>query len=307
MPTPRCAAATKDFRRLAAQQRSQKSINGQLYWRAHVNRPTCRVNCAARASGDFYPNLCQIAKRNVGRNAHNRARRRMDFPTRARLHTVREIGKERLIRWWCVDQAARLAATRFLVGVAPLLLQLSVEFTDWATWSCCITHNAVVARQDDADRKRFSENGLWRSEHRREVYSIGEKIVTNGSFSIAAQWPFVNENIASVIALDLILTPATPATPRRMRSRAGMRRWPALGSRLHIRFDDKTYRLVPRWNTALQGRPASRLDSGALTIRIDVARFPPCRRQAEFLYLTHPRRRRSPDHRFDHRFHVRFA
>jgi hypothetical protein len=59
----------------------------------------------------------------------------MNFPTRARLHTVREIGKERLIRWWRVDQAARLIATRFQVGVAPLLLQLSVEFADWATWS----------------------------------------------------------------------------------------------------------------------------------------------------------------------------
>jgi hypothetical protein len=137
----------------------------------------------------------------------------MDFPTRARLHTVREIGKERLIRWWCVDQAARLAATRLLVGVAPLLLQLSVEFADWATWSCCITHNAVAARQDDAVLKRFPKNGLWRLERRQEVYSIGEKFVTNGSFSIAAKWPLVNENIASVAALDLILTPATPATP----------------------------------------------------------------------------------------------
>src|SRR5688500_1747210 len=46
--------------------------------------------------------------------------------------------------------------------------------------------------------KRFSENGLWREENRWEVYSIGERIVTNGSFSIGAQWPFANENLGSV-------------------------------------------------------------------------------------------------------------
>ena len=100
----------------------------------YINRPSRRANRAAllrRTCTEVVPD-CQ---ENVGRDAHNVARRRMDFPTRARLHTVREIGKERLIRWWCVGQAARLTATRSIGRVAPLLLQVSVRITVKATSS----------------------------------------------------------------------------------------------------------------------------------------------------------------------------
>jgi hypothetical protein len=73
-----------------------------------------RVVRAARHSiGRLLPEVVPECQEERWPRRAQPARRRMNFPTRARLHTVREIGKERLIRWWCVGQAARLAATRF--------------------------------------------------------------------------------------------------------------------------------------------------------------------------------------------------
>jgi len=46
-------------------------------------------------SGDFYPNLCQIAKRNVGRDAHNRPDVGLTFQRVPDCTQQEKIGKER--------------------------------------------------------------------------------------------------------------------------------------------------------------------------------------------------------------------
>ena len=53
------------------------------------------VRIAQRYFGESFTEVVPDCQEYVGRDAHKVARRRMDFPTRARLHTVREIGKER--------------------------------------------------------------------------------------------------------------------------------------------------------------------------------------------------------------------
>jgi hypothetical protein len=128
----------------------------------HVNRPNASCTPRSTSLGRLLPELMPDCQEIVGRDVHNRARRRMNFPTRARLHTVREIGKERMIRWWCVDQAARLVATRSQAGVAPLLLQLSVGFAEWATWSCYIGLNRLSARSVGTKYNYFTDKGLRR-------------------------------------------------------------------------------------------------------------------------------------------------
>ncbi len=113
--------------------RQQRMRQGKLLIRArHAARPGAvltawgyfkRTNARSEAKvpDECWPRYAQPARRG------------MTFPTRARLHTVREIGKERWIRWWCVGQAARRAATRFKLRVAPLLNQVSTGFADRAT------------------------------------------------------------------------------------------------------------------------------------------------------------------------------
>jgi hypothetical protein len=68
---------------------------------------------AQRQFGRYVPKLPSDCQENRWPRLAQLAKRGTNFPTRARLHTVREIGKERWIRWWRVGQAARWAATQF--------------------------------------------------------------------------------------------------------------------------------------------------------------------------------------------------
>ena len=94
-----------------AQRRSQESIaRSTVLARATSIDPRVVRIAQHERRATCTRSLCQTAKRSWPRCAQP-ARRRMTFQ-RVPDCTQLEIGKERWIRWWCVGQAARLAATR---------------------------------------------------------------------------------------------------------------------------------------------------------------------------------------------------
>ena len=71
------------------------------------------VRIAQHIAGRFYPMGCLRAKRKLAAT-RTTGQTWDDFPTRARLHTVRD-WQRALIRWWCVGRAA-LARPRPVTG-----------------------------------------------------------------------------------------------------------------------------------------------------------------------------------------------